>query len=471
MVMDGKKFCKRNPYSTNYEKKSKFADSGLADNRINTFEKVEIMTQFFDTWLNKPKKELEIANFVAGILLVCAMPFTSHRLPIFLNIWLGTWLLEGNFKAKFKANYSVQNRNLLILGVLFYFSYVFGLLFTPDVKLGLVDIVQKLSLLIAPIVLLGANDRYYNKTHWILLSFAGANLVAEGVCLFHVFGKISKMPGYTFSMSFLRHLEHLDYCYLSYSYLIHPSYFALFILLSILCVYYSFQKRSFFVQSLFISGLLLGVFLCDSRANIISLFIVFFFWLISVIMKSKYKYFFFLLYLLFALVSLKLILDLSRFDYVKSAVSSYNTESFKERVHQANVRTDIWIASIAVIRGNVVSGVGTGNEKRMISKTFTEQNKERYASLNYDSHNQFLQNMIGQGLCGLLPLVLLFIFGFCISLRPANKISIYFIVILAVNFMFESFLQTISGIVLFSFFFYLLNFSICSPNSDDSSFH
>jgi O-antigen ligase len=73
-----------------------------------------------------------------------------------------------------------------------------------------------------------------------------------------------------------------------------------------------------------------------------------------------------------------------------------------------------------------------------------------------NSHNQFLQTFLALGLPGILLLLSLFVFPIINSLKTKNYILFCFLVIVFLNFLTESMLETISGVVFFAFFYSLL---------------
>lgn len=417
-----------------------------------------------DKWLNQKKEVLEYINFIAGILLVCAMPFTSHRLPIFLNIWLGTWLLEGNFKAKYKANYSIQNRNLLILGVLFYFSYVFGLLFTPDVKLGLVDIVQKLSLLIAPIVLLGANEKYYNKMDWILISFAGANVAAGVSCFYLVYKDLRQIQGFEFSIKWIKTINQIQYTHVNFSKNIHPAYFGMYILLSIASLltrvkeYSTYKLVKVSLSILACIVLLVTMFFLSSRANVLAGLSVMILLFATYLIQSQHKWRVLLIGITCLCIIGKFTLKIDRLKTMGEALKSIHKSDLNQKIRQIDIRIDIWKAGVTAIKEHPVTGAGTGNERNLLTTIYMRQKSELCSLFKFDAHNQYIQNYLGQGFLGFIVLVSILFYSLYLAQTKHIQLLSYMILILSINFLFESVLQTISGIAFFSFFIFFFGF-------------
>ena len=77
----------------------------------------------------------------------------------------------------------------------------------------------------------------------------------------------------------------------------------------------------------------------------------------------------------------------------------------------------------------------------------------------YHAHNQYLQILLDIGLIGFIPFILLFVYflRFCyyIKDKKLKMIAINFILIIGINFLFESMFERYSGISFFAFFYCL----------------
>ncbi len=72
-----------------------------------------------------------------------------------------------------------------------------------------------------------------------------------------------------------------------------------------------------------------------------------------------------------------------------------------------------------------------------------------------NSHNQYLETCAGLGIFGFVSLLYILIYGFIITYKKRHYLLFFLLVILSINFMFESMLNRMSG-VLFMIFFYSL---------------
>ena len=67
----------------------------------------------------------------------------------------------------------------------------------------------------------------------------------------------------------------------------------------------------------------------------------------------------------------------------------------------------------------------------------------------YNSHNQFLNTMVQLGLCGLSMIIMIFITGFKNALHTKDLLLFFTFLAFLLNFLFESFIESQAGIVLF----------------------
>jgi O-antigen ligase len=119
------------------------------------------------------------------------------------------------------------------------------------------------------------------------------------------------------------------------------------------------------------------------------------------------------------------------------------------------VRLSIWKCSFDVIKEHWVLGVGTGDAQDELQKAY-ERRKFYFASMynRYNAHNQYLQNLLMNGILALVAFLASLIYPLFLSLKKEDSLRIYTIFLLAVILIFctESYLEINKGIVFYSFF-------------------
>jgi hypothetical protein len=114
-----------------------------------------------------------------------------------------------------------------------------------------------------------------------------------------------------------------------------------------------------------------------------------------------------------------------------------------------NYRLLEWEGSWSIIRDNPLFGVGTSGWKIAMSKFYSSYNSST-SGLMYNSHNQFLQTWMENGILALV------VFAFCLfgSLfrPPADQSYVVFILIFSLMCLTESIVERQKGIVFFTLF-------------------
>jgi hypothetical protein len=112
----------------------------------------------------------------------------------------------------------------------------------------------------------------------------------------------------------------------------------------------------------------------------------------------------------------------------------------------------IWKSSLDLIAENPFFGVGTGDIKDQLSKSYEKNNFQIGVLLSYNSHNQFLNTWVALGIPGLISLLLIFYLGVRISIQKKDWVYFSFILIMILNCLTESVLEKQAGIFFFSAF-------------------
>jgi O-antigen ligase len=107
---------------------------------------------------------------------------------------------------------------------------------------------------------------------------------------------------------------------------------------------------------------------------------------------------------------------------------------------------------VEIIREHPLSGVGTGDVKDALLEKYNEKGMTDAFSHRLNAHNQFLQTGIAIGIAGMTVLIGMFILALIYAIKNRNIVYLLFLGINAVNFLFESILETQNGVVFYAFF-------------------
>ena len=125
-----------------------------------------------------------------------------------------------------------------------------------------------------------------------------------------------------------------------------------------------------------------------------------------------------------------------------------HTESSGDHTSSTQVRLVTWGGAWTILRQNPF-GAGTGDTQPILNSLYEQQSEHYAAKREFNAHNQFLQTGAEIGWFGLAALFLalgsLWVVG---QNEPTARL---FVLLCALNFLFESFLEVQAGIVFFSF--------------------
>jgi O-antigen ligase len=248
-----------------------------------------------------------------------------------------------------------------------------------------------------------------------------------------------------------------------FSFILHPSYFGLFIVFAQYLVFFlGIQKERIargycFVLAYFFFTCIL--FLLSSKSAIISsliltLCIAIYFntrWATSPIKKVLAISSFVCLTVVFVLFN-------PRLQVLNNTLSiSQFTEINPNAQFGHDLRILSWDASLEVIKHNLFFGVGEGNKAEALQAVYQQKAYVVPARENFNSHNQYLDFLIGGGLVGLFfYLTGLFFLGRK-SIKESNFPLLAFLLIFSFNALFENLLSRYWGLLFFSVFISLLS--------------
>jgi O-antigen ligase len=138
-----------------------------------------------------------------------------------------------------------------------------------------------------------------------------------------------------------------------------------------------------------------------------------------------------------------------RFDYVSKAVAQIQWAN-NPTTESTGARLLMWNAALEVWGDHLLLGVGTGDVVDELYASNLDKNNTGVSSSKLNAHNQFLNFAVQFGVIGIGIISLIFLFLFNSLFKKLDRILLYMVLIFFVNFLFESFLETRSGIVPFS---------------------
>lgn len=404
-------------------------------------------------------RAFDIYTFLLGasMTVFCIAPkFIS---PLILILALFTMYQAYRKRMKFQWN------QLGTYFLLFFLCYVIGIIFTHHLSEALHNVERRLVYFIFPFLFA---FRFSEK--WSLQAIVNGFII--GVFLASMMGLWHSWQVYSAVGDFNN-----SFGSSTFSYLHHPTYFSMFLLFAAWLARYGWQEKWKFYNTLNVSLFFIFTcvmqFFCFSFAGLLFLFVTLVYLVFRVVYRRLPKWIFRMAILLSPVLPIaayfsnihieiqvdELVNDVSA--YVENPSSVYET---KEEVVRGNtLRLIMWTVSWEQIKEQPF-GAGTSNFDEVLGKKLIQKGLPEIAEKELNPHNQFLQVGVELGLIGLVVFLSLLLFVFTFAIRKRNFILLFLGLQLVFNMLFESILQLQSGIVLFTFWAFVLTiYSLENP--------
>lgn len=398
-------------------------------------------------------------------ILAFMLPVYKKLVPLTIALLLISLLWINIRKKTFRqTRLSIVQIALIAL----YVFFIAGLVFTENMKSGLFDLEVKLSFLFMPIAfMLAVPFIKPGSRDYILKVFVAGCLTS---CLFCL-----SQSAYNY-ISESRNIGEFFYTKLSPYF--HPSYFALYLNLAVLIIIQqsvkTWKQLTFLnkiIRFFAISFFILMVLLLNSKAGILITLVSVILFLFVILFSARKK-----TAGIIAVISI-LVLSFTVWNTVPGlknrflvSLKSLQTYSGKTINPEEGTlqRLVIWKYSLKIIQENLMSGVGTGDVRQELDRIYLEEKFTHGAKRHLNAHNQFLQTTIAIGITGLLCLLFIIIALMTIGIRKKDSVIFFFALIIFLNFLFESMLETQAGTVFTAFFISLFGMKEISENKNNS---
>jgi O-antigen ligase len=380
------------------------------------------------------------------IVFCFCLPFGSLVLSGLIVFW--TFLSFFNIeKEQFKKG--IQNKHFWWMTGFFILTLVSALGSSNKAEAGF-SIEVKMSFLLMPYLFFCFKWPVQIIKRFLVSFVSGCFFACLTLILRAVYYALNGKPEYFF--------------YTQFSLFIHVSYFAMYLILSIAIVFlfypnwFKTQKNVIYMSYFFVISFMVTIFLCSSKLGMISFFIS-----MPLIFLYKYK----------TLLNIKKIsvlvigiffLGFTAFKLFPQAfnrLSSLTTVSSsvidKTSSESTTVRILIWDQCIHIIKNNFWLGTGVGDANDELYSAYDQNGLTGAFEHKFNAHNQYFQTFIGMGIIGFLLLCVV-TFGYIIKgILKKHFLLFLFSLLIVLNFLVESMLQTSAGVLFFVFFFCLFN--------------
>lgn len=384
-------------------------------------------------------------NLYAACLLALLIPY-KFIVPLIIAIWFIYQLTQYkhiNWKGFFSNFW-------MLLPLAYFLLHAAAYMFSYNKHEALFNIEVKLSFLFLPFL-------FYNATftrkdfNTIALVFVTSNLLAVLICTIH---------------SLLNYFSVGDLLtYNSYSLFLHPSYFAMYLVFSLIVLLVvdaqiiKSKTASIILVSVAAMLIVSGIVFSASKMGLLSLGLIIPAIVFYKLIRAK-KFIISIALLLILLVSGIALFNttFSPIQRLKNAFSFYNSnQAIDKTTTESNaVRVLVWTEAIELIKKKPFVGYTPGDANGILYAAYQKAGLTGAFREHLNTHNQFLQTAVGLGLIGSILLLMqtigLVVYGFI----RKNIWTLLFGILITVNFLVESMLQTEAGNLFFVFFYCLL---------------
>lgn len=351
-------------------------------------------------------------------------------------------LLTSNIQYKKKVLKSTKE---LWPYIALFFFFMVGVTYSSQSKYALRNIESSVYLLIMPVLFSTARPLGKKSIRFILKLFVIVTFAAAIICL------IVNVRYFIINDIDFKNFLSWEYTYqhLSRGIGLHPTYFAIMILISFFIVLFEFQTEKayekvfkyFLMSFLFCFLILLG-----AKIGLIIFFVLINITLIAYFKTKGPKAIVLYVFVNFLLVFLALKTPVVYWRFRVAIESTVSTLSGKTL---SDYRLIHWRCAVEKIRESPFWGYGTGDAKITLNQCYEKIDMEHL--YNYNAHNQLFDSWLKVGLPGLLLTFLCLAVPLHKSYKSGNYLfAIIFSIFLCVSFT-ESILAVQKGMVLFCF--------------------
>lgn len=403
------------------------------------------------------------ANTISYYLLICFLAFLPFNM-LYSEVALIAFGLCTLVNIKIKKLPLLLSKKVLALTSIYLLSII-GMLYSPDIKEALNVSGRQLAILLFPLLFV-LNDIDLNKYKNGLLKVFGLSCVAAlvflyGVAFYTIYS--NHYPASTlFTQGFMNH-------HFSLPIQLHATYLSMYATFAVIIFLFFFHLNKNLWPRIFYSFcilvLLAGIIQLSARMPLIALLFILFIIFPAFLLKGKKRTGF-----LIGVIALTAV----------ALLAIYNIDSYKTR-YVGELKNDIgidtlnmefteprvirWAAEMEVIKKSPFIGYGSGSEKEVLHKMFTEKQLYIAANRYFNSHNQYLSFWINLGIPGLLCYLFVLCYGFWLAFKAGDTLFSGFMVIISMVSFSENILFLNKGIFFYGFFISLFFLSLKnSPN-------
>lgn len=411
------------------------------------------------------------------ILFLLALQLVVITFPAYygyVNSWaiiilFLTWLFTNNFS---KFGYYFKTRPLGWFFIGYFVWMLIGLFYSDNIEVANFKIIQKLTFVLFPIILL-FNDRIKGRQlrglvrlfYWTLFVLSIYMLTKAWINYF------------TQTLLLESDLDYFTYEKLANNVGIQPIYLSMYMVFAFFAVLWDFflqpkvglTKAGNIMAAIWVFHFYMMVVLLSSRMELMILVLLTSILILHLEYKKESKNWFLAIFKILILGSFTIILlgvfpvNKARYQEMIDFKKDYTQNKWGGR----DIRIQKWLNTLELISEQPLLGTGTGDMQDELQKVYKKNKFDIAYNYEFNPHNQYLQTWATFGLIGLFFLFGIIAVSFKYSLSSGNLLYEILVLILALSMITESLLERHKGVVFFSFF--LLLFGAYYFNSQEQS--
>lgn len=394
---------------------------------------------------------------IFGFLLPISTKYSNAALILFYTLSI-FYSISYGFKFKDVKFRFVKGSTLLLFA-----PALISILTFNDIEADFQIISRRITFLISPIVFLLLPNSIIEKIKF--KSLFGLIIGCLTTSLYLIYKVLIKY--YHSKNGFVIDKDLFNYYHTNVHFMsdidIHPSYFGMFILLSLFALWFLKPiKNHWFVSATY---MIFGLAVLFINSRIIIVFTVVFMVFIGYSMLKSYiksfKH-------VFVIVLVGIAIFGSLFFFLKN---TYLSQRFSKELawelsneigtkynskNYGDSRVARWRLAIELIKDKPFFGYGVSKETIILKNAFLENNMATSAKLQYNAHNQFITTSLESGIIGLLILLYFFTYNLCIAFTKHDSLFLFYIISILSICLIESYFKRNAGITFVSFFTTLL---------------
>ena len=415
-----------------------------------------------NTGLRK-KRILNSFTHALYLLLFISLIFSFRAIS---SICIGAILLAGivSNRLALPSLFQKDSRKLFLAGcALLFLLQVVALLYTNDMQQGLNNVRIKAGLLITPLAIcfsfyLNADTRKKLFSHYCLI-LAVATLYCLGI-------------------SFLNYQGANDSLLFFYHTLVsplkqHAVYFSLLVIIGLIFLLESIAKKDFLLTRLFHICLILylSIFLFLLSSKLVIVFYLFYllFYFIRILKRNRLNRLAVTGSIILSLTFVSLVFAIRNpvserfYEIIKGDIKVITQDRFDKGDYFNGLQFRLlqwkFVAEILNENNRWWTGVSPGDAQHLLNKKYISKNmytgdpeRADRGYLIYNTHNQFLETLLQNGIIGLGVLLIICFSLLKMAMQKKSRMASFIVLLLLAWLFTESAFETQYGILIFTFF-------------------